>query len=271
MSPPDSSRVLPPATEPTDAAGATPPMTVFKPDEVTALLRKVSRRLPGSKTGLDRDTACAVLTMLEDLQRRRRWIPKYVFCPYCRQSFDSEDNHVHPGGPDRPPRHPDPIAASDTSAGAEAAAAAMADAVEVKAPLRLADDLNDPHDFWMAHGRLVLWPLLYAARATGRTMDDVRKWTDPDHVIETLIAVRAALRSIAATPDAERARRQWQAMADSDVRFRRAAFGIAHGQVLYWQATGRDTILGPAPPTEARGAGTTSGDENVGAGAEAAS
>ncbi len=257
MSSPDSSRALPPATVP-DAVDATP-MTVFKPDEVTALLRKVSRRLPGSKTGLDRDTACAVLTMLEDLQRRRRWIPKYVFCAYCRESFDSEDNHVHPGGRDRSQRHPDPIDASDTSAGAEAAAAAMADAVRVGALLPLDDGSSDSRDFWMAHGRLVLWPLLYVARATGRTMHDVREWTDPDHVIETLMAVGAALCSIDATPDAERVRRQWQAMEDCDVRSRRTAFDKAHGQVLYWQATGRCPAAGPPPCTETSPDGQRSG------------
>jgi len=259
----DPTSVLPPGITSGEPAAIA---AVFKPDEVTELLREVTSRRPGSKTGLDRDTARTVLAMLEDLQRNPRRMPKYVFCPYCRQGFDSAHSHVHPGGPDRPPRHPDPIRASETSRGAETAAAALATAVRVNDPR-----LVDSHDFWMAHGRMVLWPLLYVARATDRTMDDVRAWTDPAQLGEALVTVGAALEAIEGTTDAERVRRQWRAVANLDVRPRRAAFDKAHGQVWYWQATGRDAILGRARPADASRAGTSGDGQDVGTGVRGAS
>ncbi len=253
----DPTSVLPPGMTRGRAPKA---QTVLKPEEVSQLLQEVTRRRQRSKTGLDRDTACTVLTMLEDLQQRRRRFPNYVFCPYCRQGFDSAHSHVHPEGPERPPRHPDPVGASETSRGAEAAATALANAVWVDDPR-----LRDAHDYWMAYGRLVLWPLLYVARASGRTMDDVRVWTDPAHLDETLVAVEAELRAVEATTDADRVRRQWQAIAALDIGSRRAGFDKAHGQVLYWQATGGSIVMGAPPATDARDGTSSDGDgEDVG-------
>jgi hypothetical protein len=231
MPSPDSTTVWAPGTE-THVATHEVPLTVFRPEEVTKLLQAVSKRRPGAKTGLDRDTARSVLTQLSELQRHRRGIPNHVFCPYCRHGFDSAHSRVHPEGPKRPPRHPDPIASSGIANGAAAAATALTAAAAV-------DDLRqrDFDSFWLALARTVVWPLLYVSRATGRTMDQVEVWLDPRHLDESLVDVSAVLASLDPSAEVKRVRRQWQAVADLDTRPRRAAFDYAFGAVRYWQAT----------------------------------
>ncbi len=207
-------------------------LTVFRPQEVTKLLQAVTKRRPGAKTGLDRDTARSVLTQLSELQRHRRRIPNHVFCPYCRHGFDSAHSRVHPEGPKRPPRHPDPIAASATASGAGAAATALTAAAAVVVLGR-----RDFDSFWLALARTLVWPLLYVARVTGRTMDQVEAWLDPRRLDESLVEVSAVLAGIDLSADVKRARRQWQAVADLDTRTRQAAFAYAFRAVRYWQAT----------------------------------
>lgn len=231
MPSPDPVTVWAPGTE-THVATDEVQLTVFRPEEVTELLQAVSKRRPGAKTGLDRDTARSVLAQLSELQRHRRRIPNHVFCPYCRHGFDSAHSRVYPEGPKRPPRHPDPIAASGTANGAGAAAAALTAAAAVDVLGR-----RDFDSFWLAVARTVVWPLLYVARATGRTMDQVDAWLDPWHLDESLVEVSAVLAGLDPSAEVKRVRRQWQAVTDLEFRTRRAAFDYAFGAVRYWQAT----------------------------------
>lgn len=212
---------------------------VLKPTEVAQLLRSVAMLAPGCASALDRDTAYAVLSQLEELQTQRRHTPHYVFCPYCGEGFDSAHG-LRAVERDEPPRSSNPIADADTVGGAADAARAMAKAMEWRN-----DGLRGPEAFWVDFGRIVLWPLLFLARSTGRDMDDVRLLAYPPQLGETLATVTAELAAMDATIDVERARRQWARIVASDARSQRTAFDYAYAMVHHWVVTGPWEATGP--------------------------
>ena len=114
-----------PSTASSGPTGQLLPMVnrVLRPAEVTELRRHVAALPADSDTGLDRSTAYNVLAQLAELQARRKHGPNHVHCPYCGECFDIAHGVTTrpPGWRNPPPRHPDPVAASSTVAGAEEA------------------------------------------------------------------------------------------------------------------------------------------------------
>ena len=218
---------------------------VLKPTEVAQLLRSVAMLPVGCPSALDRDTAYAVLSQLEELQGRRRGQGSlYVACPYCGERFDTAHGLRPAVAPrDRPLRHPDPIGAAGTLGGAEQAARTLA-----KAMTWGNDSLRGPEAFWVDFGRTVLWPLLYLARATGWDMDAVRLFVHPVRLADTLVTVSQALADLDPTIDVERARRQWDRILATDTLSLQTAFRYAYGLVNHWQLTGPWAMAdGPSP------------------------
>lgn len=201
---------------------------VFTRPEVSELLDRVAALSPETADALDRDTACAVLLQLHELQRRRGPGPYYVTCPSCRGSFDVAHSRPCAGPPKPPPHHPDPIGAADSAAGAREVARALGQA------LLRSDNQVDSAPFWVEMAVPVLWPLLLAARAAGRDMEGVRLQAHPDRIPETLISVATALKQLPPGPDVDAARREWASVRAFDDRHRRAVFACAFGMVELW-------------------------------------
>jgi hypothetical protein len=195
--------------------------------EVAELLDRVAALAPGTADALDRDTACAVLRQLHELQRQRSRGPFFATCPYCRWSFDIAHSRFSAGAPPPPSRHPDPIAAADSAAGAREVARALGQAL-------LWGNQDHSEDFWVRQAQVVLWPLLLVAHATGGDMESVLVQGDPDRMAETVASVAKALGELAAGPDAEAARSDWDSLRFFDVRTRRAVLTYAFRIVAHW-------------------------------------
>lgn len=211
---------------------------VLRPAEVTELRRRVAALPADCDIGLDPSTAYDVLSQLTELQARRRHGPNRVHCPYCGEGFDIAHGVTTrpPGWRNPPPRHPDPVAASSTLAGAEEATKVLATAMAWGSARLLGKDA-----FWVDFGRIVVWPLLYLANATGRDMEELRLWTHPMRAAETMATVASELEALGPGADADRAGRQWAAIADQRVQAQRVAFSYAYGMIRHWE-------LSPAAP-----------------------
>ncbi len=215
--------------------------TVLRPAEVTELRRRVAALPADCDSGLDRATAYDVLSQLAELQARRKHGPNHVHCPYCGEGFDVAHGVTTrpPGWRKPPPRHPDPVAASSTVAGAEEVTRVLATAMAWGS-----DRLAGKDAFWVDFARDILWPLLYLANATGREMEQVRWWTHSLPVAETMATVAIELEALAPGADADRARRQWARIAGQREQAQRTAFPYAYGMIRHWE-------LSPAAPGEA--------------------
>lgn len=199
--------------------------------EVATLSRDVATLPPGCTSALDRETALAVLSQLEDLRRSRRRAPHYIFCPYCGEGFDRAHGlRTDAPRPDDPQRHLDPIGAAATVRGADQAARALAKAMSWRN-----ERYRGPDRFWVDFGRVVLCPMLLLARAAEWDMDDVRLLAHPARLTETLATVTAGLEALEPGPDGERARREWTRIMATDGRTLRTAFGYAYSMVHHWQ------------------------------------
>ncbi|HVL06813.1 MAG TPA: hypothetical protein VM388_12560 [Acidimicrobiales bacterium] len=212
---------------------------VLRPAEVAELRRRVASLPAGCDTGLDPSTAYDVLSQLAELQARRRHGPNRVHCPYCGEGFDIAHGVTTrpPGWRNPPPRHPDPVAASSTLAGAEEATRVLATAMAWGS-----DRLRGKDAFWVDFGRIVVCPLLHLANITGRDMEELRLWTHPMRVAETMATVATELDALAPGADADRARRQWATIAGQREQARRVAFSYAYGMIRHWE-------LSPAAPS----------------------
>jgi len=212
--------------------------TVLRPAEVTELRRRVAALPADSDVGLDRSTAYDMLSQLAELQARRKHGPNHVHCPYCGAGFDTAHGVTTrpPGWRNPPPRHPGPIAASATLAGAEEVSRALARAMAWGN-----DRLLDKDSYLVDLGRIVVWPLLHLASVTGGDMQTVRLRTHPVRLGETLSTVAAELDALRPTNDAHRARRHWAAIANQRVPAQQAAFSYAYGMIRHWE-------LSPARP-----------------------
>lgn len=211
---------------------------VLRPAEVTELRRRVADLPADCATGLDRSTAYDVLSQLAELQARRKHGPNSVHCPHCGEGFDIAHGVTTrpPGWRNPPPRHPDPVSASSTLAGADDATKVLATAMAWGS-----DRLLGRAAFWVDFGRTVVWPLLYLANAIGRNMEDVRGWTHPTRVAETMATVATELEALGAGDDAERVRRHWDWIAGQREKAQHAAFSYAYGMIRHWE-------LSPAGP-----------------------
>lgn len=215
---------------------------VLRPADVAELRRRVAALPADCDTGLDRSTAYDVLSQLAELQARRKHGPNHVHCPYCGEGFDSAHGVTTrpPGWRDPPPRHPGPIAASATLAGAEEVSRVLARSMAWGN-----DRLLDKDSYLVDLGRAVVWPLLYLASVTGGDMQTVRLRAHPTRLGNTLTTVAAELDALGPTSDADRARRQWTAIAGQRVLAQHAAFSYAYGMIRHWELSPE---LSPARP-----------------------
>lgn len=208
---------------------------VLRPAEVRELRRRVAALPADCDSGLDRSTAYDVLSQLAELQARRKHGPNTVHCPYCGEGFDLAHGVTTrpPGWRNPPPRHPDPVTASSTLAGADDVARVLATAMAWGS-----DRLAGKDAFWVDFGRTVVWPLLYLANATGRDMQDVRLWTHPMRVAETMATVATELITLAPGADADVARLLWDTIAGQREQAQHTAFSYAYGMIRHWELTG---------------------------------
>lgn len=114
---------------------------------------------------LDWDTAAILSSVKPDLyldtiEHRRRLGEVFVFDPFGELDDDLGDGVTRVAW--------SPLQSAHTVSGAQQAAATLLDA----APVEGVTNAN----YWATKGMQLLWPVLYAAATSGRTMGDVARW-----------------------------------------------------------------------------------------------
>ena len=176
------------------------------------------------------------------IKRRRRMGRVFVFDPFGELPEELGEGVQRVGW--------SPLQASGSLSGAQQAAATLVDA----SPKEGVHNAS----FWTTRGSQLLWPMLYAAAATGHTMGDVARWTslqDGDGGEGEVFSVLSDLITNGGTAalEAQHALTSWVGFWKLDIKVRSDVFTTAQTLIPAWE----DPYIAAASATSVRTDGGT--------------